>query len=130
MESFCNLALSNHLFPHQFAEHLDLADLSRISILFHFRICCTLKVRARQRIEVSMEGPQPVLITAATSGISEISIDARIAVYRLRYSQYLSISSCLLCLLGISPDFQAPHNIYLRRDGRLNPQRAAFVSFF
>lgn len=92
-----------------------------------------MKVRARQRIEVSMEGPQPVLITAATSGISEISIDARIAVYRLRYSQYLSISSCLLCLLcllGISPDFQAPHNIYLRRDGRLNPQRAAFVSFF
>ena len=54
-------------------------------------------------------GPQPVLITAKFSAW-KISINSRLRLSRLSRGR--------LCGSHVSPEWEAPHNIYLRRDGQ------------
>ena len=81
-----------------------------------------LQVRARQRIEVMVEGPQPVLLTAREQDVQE---HAALTGFKSEGKQRPPKGKpCRIagtCRAGEShraTGMQAPHNIYLRRDGQ------------
>lgn len=85
-------------------QHIHLQSLaSNFHILSYpnlHPVSCVCKVRARQRIEVSIEGPQPVLITAKISAW-KISINSRLRLSRLRRGKTLW-QSCVAWIGGSS----------------------------